>query len=126
MTTSCAASKRQSPASAGQLSATDRTTAAERVVGFLRKRHPVKTADCVSAETGINADTVQKWIDRCSMPSGLGLFVLVGVYGPDFLCSIFESPPVWLSRAASDERLKRIEDEIAALEAERAALAIQS
>lgn len=87
------------------------------MIAFLRRQHPVKTADNVAADSGVPAGTVQKWLDRGSAPSVVHFARLVSAYGPDFLATAFASPPAWLSQAVRDERAATLKAEIAAREA---------
>lgn len=96
----------------------DRTVVADRLVSFLRARHPVKTAENVAADTGIAAATVARWLDRGSAPSILQLGKLVGAYDAEVLCAILDSPPAWLVDAARQEERRRIERQIAVLRAQ--------
>lgn len=100
------------PAVAGE-----RHAVAGRLCGFLRDRHPIKTAENVAAETGIPVATVASWLDRGSSPNAWALLNLVGAYGADVLCAAMESPPAWLRSAARQAERERVEAEIAALRA---------
>jgi transcriptional regulator with XRE-family HTH domain len=89
----------------------------ERVIAFLRRIHPIKTAEAVSADTGVQASTVRKWLERASAPSFAALFRLLGAYGPEFVCACMNTPPEWLSEAARKEEARRLRAEIDALTA---------
>lgn len=108
------------PGRFGQLNPASRTTVGEQIVSFLRQRRPIKTADSVSADTGVPAGTVQKWLDRGSAPSVAHFYRLVGAYGPDFLAIGFDAAPEWLASAVRTENSIRLKSEIAALEAKLA------
>ena len=108
---------RQSSRRASHLTPASQTVVAERIIAFLRQRHPYKTADNVSAETGVPAGTVQKWIDRGSAPSAFAVFRLLGAYGPEFASAVYINAPAWLDRAVREERAAVLRAEIAALEA---------
>ena len=85
-------SGRASVQSRGKLPATagaDRSAIAERILAFLRARHPSKMADCVSAETGVSANTIRALDERGSAPSVAILYRLSAAYGPDFLAAAF-------------------------------------
>lgn len=84
----------------------------ERVSAFLRGLHARKTADQVSAETGISAKTISTWLDGTSCPGGVAFARLVMAYGPDFLSAVLTNPPAWLDKAARDERTAKLEREI--------------
>lgn len=101
---------RQSPAAA-------RADAAGRIIAHLRALYPVKTAECVAADTGLPVETVQTWIDRGSCPNLIGYLRLLGAYGPDFVAaSMGERAPNWLTRAGQEAELARLEAERAAIE----------
>ncbi|GLK69208.1 hypothetical protein GCM10008179_28460 [Hansschlegelia plantiphila] len=85
----------------------------ERVVAFLRSRHPTKMPEAVEADTGIAAATVRKW--PASAPSFAAFLRLVGAYGPELLCACMEAPPAWLDDAARRERRARVTAQIADL-----------
>lgn len=108
---------RQSSRRASHLTPASQTVVAERIIAFLRQRHPYKTADNVSAEAGVPAGTVQKWMDRGSAPSAFAVFRLLGAYGPEFASAVFTNAPAWLDRAVREERAAVLKAEIAALEA---------
>lgn len=94
--------------------------ASERVVAFLRGRHPHRTADEVAAATRgrVPAETVRGWIRRASAPSWQAGLALVAAYGPEFLAAALGDAPGWLDAAARAEKL-------AALEAEQARVAAE-
>lgn len=105
------------------MSVAERTSAAERVAAYLRRLHPAKTAENVACDTGLNAETIQKWLDRGSMPSAVGLIYLVGAYGPEFLAACMgDRAPAWLDQTVQDAALARIDADLAALKAQRDAL----
>ncbi len=52
----------QSSQNERQLFVPDKTVVADRITSFLRQIHPSKTAECVSADTGIAAATVAKMV----------------------------------------------------------------
>ena len=97
-----------------------RTSVGERVVAYLRHLHPSKTADNVSAQTGIPAGTIQKWLDRGSAPNADAYCRLGRAYGPDFLAATWDIAPSWLSEAVREQRAATLQAEIAALEAKLA------
>lgn len=86
---------------------------AERLAGFLRARHPAKTAASVAAETGgqVTAAAVEKWLRLEARPGLAAVVVLIEAYGPD-LVAVLAPGLAWLSRrAALDDiaELTRIE-----------------
>lgn len=94
----------------GHLSVAARTEAAGRIGDFLRALYPSKTAENVSADTGLGADGVQKLLDRGSVPSGLAIAALTLAYGPDFLAALMgERAPAWLTRAGQEAEIARLE-----------------
>ncbi len=95
---------------------------AERIVDFLKYRHPVKTAEAVAAETGIAVSTTSKWLEGLTVPGGVSFLRLVGAYGPEFLCATMGAAPDWLTAAARAERQAALEAEHARIEAEMARL----
>lgn len=93
----------------------------ERVVCFLRKRHDRgKVAECVSADTGLPASTVNKWLEGASTPSGYAYVQLIRAYGATFLCATMDRPPAWLVTIARSEETARIDAQMADLARRRA------
>src|SRR6185295_17804437 len=109
-------SLRQYSGSRGHLSDVSSTSVGTRVVEFLRARHPVKTADNISAETGIGAWTIAKWLERASVPGGIAILRLAAAYGPEFLLAAYPKAPAWLDAAARAQRLAALDAQLAALE----------
>lgn len=107
----------QSHRKSGQVYAAERADVPERIVAFLRRAHPSKTAECVSAATGISPNTIGKWLDRGSAPSTWATFRLIAAYGPEFACAVMADPPDWLSASARAEEQQRLRSQIAVLEA---------
>lgn len=93
-----------------------------RVIDFLRERHPRKTAENIEAETGIAAKTVAKWLEGVCLPGFPAVLTLTSAYGPEFLCAVMDNPPRWLSEAARLEKAAQVERQIAALQADLARL----
>ncbi len=86
-----------------------------RVCAFLRRVAPIKTAECISDDTGESVETVRKMLSRESAPSFGFTIRLIQVYGPDFLCAVLPKPPDWLKAKKVDadfDRLKRLSDEL--------------
>lgn len=97
----------------------DRLDLATRVDAFLRARYPSKTGEHVSADIGVPATTVQKWMDRGSAPSGLALVKMISAYGPEFLAAVMgDAAPRWLKQSHHAERRAQIADQLAAISAE--------
>lgn len=106
-----------------QMSATERTEVAERVVAYLRRQHPTNTAKHVAQRTGHNVETVQKLLERCSMPSGVFLLDLMVAYEADFLVEIMrDAAPAWVAEANRLSRQAALEAQLSAVQSELAAL----
>lgn len=89
----------------------------ERIVAFLRRQHPLKTADHVAAATGIPVNTVKTWLQRGSAPDAEGCTSLWIAYGPDFLAVLAGGrAPGWLVDLRRDYEALQLKAEIAALE----------
>jgi hypothetical protein len=58
-----------------------------RLVGFLTKLHPQKTADCVAADTGVPASTVRKWLAGDTTPGFAATHRLIATYGAAFIAA---------------------------------------
>ena len=110
----------KSHVAAAQVGDVDRTAVQERTTDFLRQLYPVKTADNVAADTGISANTVSKWLDRGSAPTSWAFLRLLEAYGAEFACAVMAKPPVWLDRAAHEQKRDRLQAQIATLQAELA------
>ena len=108
----------KSHATTAQVGDVDRTAVQERTTEFLRALYPVKTADNVAADTGISANTVSKWLDRGSAPTSWAFLRLLEAYGAEFACAVMAKPPVWLDRAAREQKRDRLQAQIATLQAE--------
>ena len=106
----------------GQLSDSDRSEVGQNIVDFLRRIYPAKTAENVAADTGIAAETVQKMIDRVAMPNTFNFMRLGAAYGPEFMAAAYPRALGWLSEAARTEAQRKLDEEIEALKARRAAL----
>lgn len=90
--------------------------AKERLASFLRRKHPVKTAEEVAAFSGCEADSVRKWLDGVAAPSCIPMVRLISAYGPEFLAALMERPPLWIDaawRAEERARLVAEQDRIA-------------
>jgi hypothetical protein len=88
----------------------------QKLVEFLRARHPRQTAEGVEADAGIAAATVRSWLVGASRPGFSALVRLIGAYGPDLLAPMFPRAQ-WLDAAHRRERLRLLRDELASLEA---------
>ena len=105
-----------------KVSSADTKALGERVVGFLRQRHPMKTTANVAADTGLPASTIAKWLEGASTPGGLAMLTLVDFYGGDLVAVAWPKAFGFLSEAAREERARKLDARIAALKNERAAL----
>lgn len=106
-----------------KISQVDGRTLAEHVCTFLREQHPVKTAQCVEAETGISAHTVRKWLDQGNAPSGPAYDALVRRYGASFLCSVHpETRDAWFAHVARMQEQERLEAHVRQMKQQLAAL----
>lgn len=90
----------------GKLSPAEITT---RVMHFLRRLYPSRTACEVAADTGLPEKTIRKWLDLENAPSGAAFCTLTLVYGPDFLEAVLPNSPDWVSSAARAGLRARIE-----------------
>jgi hypothetical protein len=115
VSTSSEEAMRQSAVNGRRLPATNRAVVADRINALLRRRHPKKTAEHVSAETSIPAGTVAKWLERGSSPGAVGTLLMILAYGPEFLAEVYaEQTPEWVKeaiaiRAASQRTKAKIE-----------------
>lgn len=121
---------RQSSRSDRQASGSERTVVAERVataeriIEFLRKRYPAKTADNVAADLGCSPETVAKMIERVSTPSVLTFGRMIMAYGPAFLVAVYPSAPAWLDEANRRERQDALRAEQRRIQAQLDALSV--
>jgi hypothetical protein len=96
------------------------TEARERLCAFLRKRHPIKTAESVEAATNgrVKAATVRKWLDWLSFPSFMAYCALIECYGAELLVDVVVNAPQSIRDAANAERDMRYERRLAELRSE--------
>lgn len=78
----------------------------------LRRVHPVKTAEFVSVDIGVPAETVRQWLRGAANPSGPALAALIGVYGLEILAAALPALPQCLKRALVAERRAAAMDEM--------------
>lgn len=78
---------------------------------FLRAKHPLKTAQCVAADTGISFKTVHSWLLGNSKPGWHHTLQLIGTYGPEFLAAVCPSSRVWVEPARKLEELRQLESQ---------------
>lgn len=95
---------------------------AERIIDFLRRIHPYKTAENVAAETGCSVESIARMIERRSAPDVVNFSRLIGTYGFPFLVAVFPCRPQWLSDAYQREQLAELEAEQARIQSKIAAL----
>jgi len=82
---------------------------------FLTDRHPLKTAECVSGQTGVPVKTVERWLSaNPSEPSGINMVRLYIVYRAPLLAAALVNCPDWLNdeavAAKNAELDRRMED----------------
>lgn len=111
------AAKVQTRPSVHEFESRDGLSLGERVSMFLRRMHPLKTADNVAAETGIPVNTIKTWLQRGSAPDAEGYTALWVAYGPDFLAAAAANrSPEWLSHVRQTQEAKQLKAQISALE----------
>lgn len=93
---------------------------------FLRRRHPHCAADYVARAAGIPAATVKDWLQLRCRPSTRHFLTLVGRYGAPLIAACWPDAPDFVLAACQAARLARLDDDIAALHAERAALGLRA
>ncbi len=109
--------KIQPRASVHEFESRDGLSLGERVSAFLRRLHPIKTADNVAVETGIPVNTIKTWLQRGSAPDAEGYTALWVAYGPDFLAAAAANrSPEWLAQARRAQEAKHLKAQISALE----------
>jgi len=92
----------------GKVSAAASKALGERIAAFLRQTHPAKTAQNVSADTGLPASTVAKWLEGASTPGVYAGFKLADAYGPDFIAAVWPERLGFLAKAARMEERERL------------------
>lgn len=95
---------------------------AEKIVAYLRRRYPDKTAESVAADGVASIRTVRNWLDDVCAPSLAGYSRMISLYGPDFLLATLDHSPRWLVKAAHDEERARLEARRAEVERQIAEL----
>ncbi|TDX65172.1 hypothetical protein EDE12_103144 [Methylosinus sp. sav-2] len=87
--------------------------ALERLVAFLLRLHPHKTAEAVEAITcgAVKADRVRKWLALQCAPDFLALLHLIRAYGADFLVFVIggDAPESLLEAAIAERRARYLE-----------------
>ena len=94
------------------------------LIGWLRSRFPNGTGFHVEHVTGISSATVDNWIQRRSRPSVEHYHRLMVVFGPSLVRACLRGGADWLDEACRRQRAVEIENEMAALKAEQAALEV--
>jgi len=89
----------------------------EALRAFLRKRHPHDTAKAVGRLTGISPHSVDKWLNRASIPSGVPLLRLLIAYGPSLAVALLPNGPEWLKEAYRSEVKEQLRAEMAEMAA---------
>ena len=89
------------------------------LANFLRREHPIKTADGVEGQTGIPAKTVRKWLDGETSPNGAAVLTLALAYGPQIIAACVKGAPGWLDAATRHDMARKLN---ASIDRDRAAL----
>ncbi len=94
--------------------------AVDRVALYLRRAHPVKTAECVSAHTNgaISVARVRKWLEHAAAPDFRAMLHLIRAYGAEFLVDVIGDAPESLLAAAIAEKRARLAELQRALDEE--------
>lgn len=95
--------------------------ATSRLRSFLRAVHPRKTAEGISADTGISVGTVSAWLKGISAPSFTAYTTLIDVYGVELLSAVLPRN-IAVREAARQHKRKRLTSDIADLNARLEAL----
>ena len=122
MSATCDMDYRMYSKSVRKVSSADTKALGERIVGFLRQKHPMKTAANVSADIGLPSSTIAKWLEGAASPGGYAVFKLIDFYGGDLIAAAWPRSLGFLSEAAREEKARKLDARIAALKTERAAL----
>lgn len=122
LTTTSDRAMRKSGQNGGTLARSHAQTCADRVAGFLRARHPVKTTVNVQAETGYPADTVRGWLNGHA-PSGEAMLDLVTIYKSAFLAAVRpEQKDAWFVDLERELRQRELEARLAETQSQLDAL----
>lgn len=94
--------------------------ARDRVCDFLRRAHPLKTAEWVEDRTGgaVSAMRARKWLAGAAAPDFFALLHLIRAYGAEFLVFVIGDAPESLLEAAIAERRARYLESVKKLEEE--------
>lgn len=92
------------------------------MVGWLRQHHTQSVGFNVEALTGIPSATVENWLIQRSQPSAAHFAALIHAYGPSLLEACMRRAPTWVGAAAAADRKRKLDEDIARLTRERAAL----
>lgn len=84
----------------------------DRVAEFLRRKHPVKTAEFVEEKTGIKADTVRKMLAG-GTPSFDNTEKLINAYHPHLVALLYDRVPDEIAAAIRSEELRQARAELA-------------
>lgn len=91
-------------------------SATRGLAAFLSGRHPRKTAVSVSAETGIDRKTIERWLFDGSKPSFEHFVRLTEIYGPAVLAAVLTRAPAWLAHAVAEQQRRETEKQIASVQ----------
>ncbi|NNM75029.1 GIY-YIG nuclease family protein [Enterovirga aerilata] len=85
----------------------------DRLLAFLRERHPERTVAAVAEWTGVSRDSIAQWFSRGSLPSGEVALHLMLVYGPPFVRDVFGIEKKWVLDAVALEESRVAHAELA-------------
>lgn len=71
---------------------------------YLRRIHPVKTAENVGARINVHPSTVRRWLAGDVAPGFVPTLRLIKAYGPEILAVMLGTPPDWLDSAVRERR----------------------
>jgi hypothetical protein len=105
---------------AGKFSGALDRGALERLVAYLLRLFPSKTAEAVEAVTegAVKSDRVRKWLQLQCAPDFFALLHLIRAFGADFLVCVIGDAPESLLEAAISERRARFLESVRKLEEE--------
>lgn len=75
---------------------------------YLRRLHPVKTAENVGARIDVHPSTVRRWLAGDVAPGFVPTLRLVKAYGPEILAVMLGTPPDWLAEAVREEQFAEL------------------
>lgn len=72
---------------------------------YLRRLHPMKTAERVGARINVHPSTVRRWLAGDVAPGFVPTLRLIKAYGPEILAVMLGTAPDWLAEAVRGEQL---------------------